>query len=157
LTLDLPPLRQRREDTVLLAEHFLGQCEIAYGRGRKMLHPYTLTQLANYGWPGNIRELENFIHREYLMAQSNMIVASPDAGSASIPVGNQTTGPAPTSFKQAKEQAINLFECQYIRTLLYQTSGNVTRAAELAGKERRAFGKLVKKHGIDPKGFAQPS
>ncbi len=155
LTLDLPPLRQRREDALSLAEHFLGQCEIAYGRGRKMLHPYTQTQLASYAWPGNIRELENFIHREYLMAESNMIVASPDTGSASIPMGDLTR-PSPTNFKQAKEQAINLFESQYIRTLLYQTSGNVTRAAELAGKERRAFGKLVKKHGIDPKGFASP-
>lgn len=154
LTLPLPPLRQRGEDTLLLVEHFLGQCEIAYGRGCKVLHPYTRAQLLTYDWPGNIRELEHFIQREYLLAESSVIAALPDSGSDSLESCYQSE-PLPTNFKQAKEQAINQFERQYIHAMLGKTAGNVTRAAELAGKERRAFGKLVKKHGIDPKGFAR--
>lgn len=154
LTLTLPSLRQRRKDIFMLVEHFLGQCEIAYGRGRKVMHPYTRGQLLAYSWPGNIRELEHFVQREYLLAESSVIVASPDSDSRpSEPVSAQE--PIPTNFRQAKEQAIRQFECEYLCALLGQTGGHVTRAAALAGKERRAFGKLVKKHGIDPKGFAQ--
>ena len=107
-----------------------------------------------YGWPGNIRELEHFVQREYLLAESSIIVASPDADSNPSELIS-VQEPLPTNFKQAKEQAINQFECEYVRALLEQTGGHVTRAAELAGKERRAFGKLAKKHGVDPKGFAR--
>lgn len=155
LALELPPLRRRNEDILMLAEHFLGQCEIDYGRGRKVLHPYTQAQLSGYGWPGNIRELENFIQREYLLAESSIIAASPDSGAVAAEASHLNDALS-SNFKQAKEQVINQFECQYLHSLLHETAGNVTRAAELAGKERRAFGKLVKKHGIDPKCFSRP-
>jgi DNA-binding NtrC family response regulator len=156
LTIALPPLRQRREDIPLLADHFLGRCEKDYRCGPKILHPYTRAQLAQHGWRGNVRELENFIRREYLLADSAVIVASPDAeADVATDPSLVVESSAVTRFQDAKEQAIRQFECGYLRLLLQQTDGNVTRAAELAGKERRAFGKLAKKHGIDPRSFAR--
>ena len=154
LNLRLPSLRLRRDDTMVLVDHFLSRCESVYGRGRKVLHPFTRARVAAYGWPGNVRELEHFIHREYLLADSPVIVATPFAGESLPEDGGAIPEPPPASFRQAKQQAINRFESEYVRALLDRTAGNITRAARLAGKERRAFGRLVKKHGIDPQQFA---
>jgi two-component system, NtrC family, response regulator GlrR len=146
LHLALPPLRERGGDVELLAEHFVKQFCAKYRMPLKRFDVETLAWMAAHGWPGNVRELENWVHRELLMAEGPVISAVPGRERHAV----QADGVAPlASFQHAKAEAVRLFEHDYVLRLLRHTGGNVTRAAQIAGKERRAFGKLLKKHGID--------
>jgi DNA-binding NtrC family response regulator len=144
LHLCLPPLRERGDDVVLLAEHFAARFAAKYQAAPKGLHPLTRDWLRRYPWPGNVRELENWVHRQFLMSPGPDIVHGDDA--AAEPVA--TAQAELLRFQQAKAEAVRLFERDYLSRALQQAEGNVTRAAHLAGKERRAFGKLLKKHGL---------
>ena len=148
LDLNLPPLRERGADAELLARHFIDRFAAAYNMAPKRLDAQALAWLRRYPWPGNVRELENWVHRSMLISPGPVIdcggriqalPAADDADDADAPPG---------CFQQAKAEAVRQFECQYLRRVLDHTHGNVSHAARLAGKERRAFGKLMKKHGL---------
>jgi two-component system, NtrC family, response regulator GlrR len=143
----LPPLRAREDDVLLLAEHVLANCAARYGQQRR-LDAATRAWLPHYHWPGNVRELENLIHREYLLAESEQIfIPSPLDAPAEISPPSAAAS-ASSGFRAEKNAAVAAFERVYLRSILTSAGGNVTCAARLAGKERRAFGKLLKKHGI---------
>lgn len=150
--LKLPPLRERQGDALLLADHFLRICTQRFGCGEKKLHSETLAWFEQYYWPGNIRELENLICREYLLEDGTIIhIKAPQ-----YEVNEQRSGTDRRQskliskvFSEAKSRAIAEFEQCYLSEALAKAQGNVTRAAKLAGKERRAFGKLLKKYGMD--------
>ena len=147
LYLALPPLRARTGDAELLARQFVGTLCEKYKLPRKQFDVATLAWVRSYAWPGNVRELENWVHRELLMADGPTICTAPQAAiNAEV-----TAGKALSSFQQAKAEVLRAFEHDYALEAMRQAGGNVTQAARLAGKERRAFGRLVKKHGIDPK------
>lgn len=150
LHLCLPPLRERGDDVVLLAEHVLAACAARYGT-EKRLDAASRAWLLRQRWPGNVRELENIICREYLLSEDAVIrIGMPEACpmTAATPEKPPLT-PRFIGFGQAKTHAVGAFERGYLEDALASAGGNVTRAARLAGKERRAFGKLLKKHGID--------
>jgi two-component system, NtrC family, response regulator GlrR len=152
LFLELPPLRVRQGDPVLLAEHFVRACSERYDRPLKTFHPDTLEWFESYSWPGNIRELENWVYREFLLADGPVIEIKP-------------VDPPPTERRQrvdrrrleideldyatAKAKALEDFEKQFLARVLAKAEGNVTAAADLAGTERRHLGKLIKKRGLD--------
>ncbi|MEO6320849.1 MAG: sigma-54 dependent transcriptional regulator [Polaromonas sp.] len=146
LHLVLPPLRERSGDAELLALQFLNTLCTKYKLPRKQFDAATLVWIRDYSWPGNVRELENWVHRELLMADGQTICAVP---AVSMDEEN-TADKVMSSFQQAKAEALRAFERDYALVVMRQVGGNVTQAARLAGKERRAFGKLIKKHGIDP-------
>ena len=75
--LTLPPLRERHGDSARLAAHFLRAYAERFGRGEKTLHSETIAWFDRYSWPGNIRELENLIYREYLLADEVTISIAP--------------------------------------------------------------------------------
>jgi two-component system, NtrC family, response regulator GlrR len=139
LELALPPLRERLGDAIQLAQHFVAVYSVKYGMPAKAFDEATLGWIDSYPWPGNVRELENWVHRELLMA---------DGPSISTSVGAPASD-AVIKFQRAKAEAVRRFERDYVMRVLRKAQGNVTRAAQLAGKDRRAFGKLVKKYGID--------
>jgi DNA-binding NtrC family response regulator len=146
----MPPLRDRRGDVALLASHFLQNCSYQFNVDKKHLHPDTAAWMEWYSWPGNIRELENLIYREFLLADSEVIVISPLAGTARHGVADCARSKADSlNFKEAKARAIAEFEKRHLTNVLSAVHGNVTKAAMLVGKERRAFGRLLKKHDID--------
>lgn len=149
--LKLPPLRERYDDVVILANHFLHECAARFGKGEKVLHPETVAWFDQYNWPGNIRELENLIYREYMLEDDSVIYITPPDSIVErrSSYDRRRTSLVDRDFKQAKNDAIEKFEQCYLTEALAKTSGNVTKAAKLAGKERRAFGKLLKKHGLD--------
>lgn len=150
--LKLPPLRERKGDAILLADHFLQACAQRFGDGEKKLHPDTLAWFDQYYWPGNIRELENLICREYLLEDGAIIrIKAPLFDAAERRTGTERRQSALINmvFNEAKSHAIAEFEQCYLSEALAQAQGNVTKAAKLAGKERRAFGKLLKKYGMD--------
>jgi len=158
LPIDLPPLRERQRDAVLLAEMFLKRLAGQYHGAPKSLHPSAVSRLLDYEWPGNVRELENLIHREFLMTDGPMIhlhcLALPgehqkDAREALLSRLTES------SFQEAKAFAIAHFERAYIVELLSRTRGNISQAARISGKERSRLGKLVKKYGLERIAFAR--
>src|SRR5215469_5955868 len=149
LTVRLPPLRARERDMLLLASHFLAEFGQRYKNPVKRLHAQTLAWFPGYDWPGNIRELENLIHREFVLSESDELLIPPPAFALSLRPASSFDGAAPPRrYREAKAQAVAAFNREYLSHLLTQTHGNVTRAAKLADKERRAFGKLLRRYGI---------
>lgn len=151
LHINLPPLRERSEDIPLLAQHFIGRYCEQYRLRPKSMHADLVDHLCARNWPGNIRELENTIHRIVLMVQADEIsLAEFDFSFSRAPDGD--SGPADDCqdlcFNRAKSQMIENFEKEYLQKLMRDVQGNVTLAAKRARKERRALGKLLKKHNI---------
>ncbi len=150
LTLTLPSLSERPGDVLLLAEYFLDRYNQQYGRSVRRFYPHAIEWMSTYDWPGNVRELENLVHRAVLisdgpvaeLSQPGFVPARDEVGSVDRPITTDT------KFNEAKSRFIADFERQYLDQLMNEARGNVTLAAKRAGKERRALGKLLKKHGI---------
>jgi len=157
LSIDLPPLRERRHDVVILAEKFLMRFGRQYRRP-KTLHPDAVARLLGHDWPGNVRELENLMHREFLMTDGPTIhlqcLAPRDPGREENRDAASSRLTA-SRFQEAKGCAIANFERAYIVELLSRTQGNISQAARIAGKERSRLGKLVKKYGLGRIAFAR--
>jgi DNA-binding NtrC family response regulator len=155
MPLRMPPLRERQSDISLLADYFLQRFREEYRAPGKHLTTASILELEGHSWPGNVRELESRLHRAFLMCDGDEIdlACDPDLCSdGSSAEGMDLDGEEEEetqSLTAAKTKVVEQFERRYLRRLLALTGGNVSRAARLSGKERRAFGKLLKKHGID--------
>ena len=154
LAVDLPPLRKRGRDVVLLAERFLRRLEGQYRKAPKSIHPDAVVRMLDHEWPGNVRELENLIHRDFLMTDGPIVYLS----GLALPGPGPKEGPrqlTESRFQEAKADAIAQFERAYIVELLSRTRGNISLAARISGKERSRLGKLVKKYGLERMAFAR--
>ena len=139
----LPPLRERKEDIPPLAEHFLKEISQRMKKEIKGISPMAMQKLMLYNWPGNVRELENTIEHAVAITQHDVI-------SEEIILPSKDLPPEPLKpFKEAVEE----FKRGYIVRLLEFTKGNVSKAAELAGKYRADFYNLIKKHSLKPEDF----
>jgi DNA-binding NtrC family response regulator len=146
LRLQLPALRDRKTDIPLLARHFLDELAARSGSPAKSLSAAALHKLSAHGWPGNVRELFNVLRRAAVLSDGPFLLPE------HITSGNPSrTQAAASSFRQARSQAIEAFERSYVEQLLLENDGNVTRAAQQANKDRRAFGRLAKRYQIDPR------
>ena len=149
LLMELPPLRKRDGDAVLLARAFLQRFAAQYRRPARPLDARSIEYLQQHTWPGNVRELENLIHRAVVLGDDQEI---------SLDVAQDTAldgvGYSEQHFREAKANAIAAFERHYLQRLLQKTSGNVSMAARLCGKERSRLARLLKKHGLDRLSFA---
>ncbi|WP_424929838.1 sigma-54 interaction domain-containing protein [Amaricoccus tamworthensis] len=148
LALTLPPLRERLGDVTELARHFITVFRGTYNRSEMVLSPDAARWLEQHDLPGNVRQLENLIHRAVLNAPADTIRLADI-----LPPG--TTAPATFDtamgdFDTARSQALARFERRYLQRLMEENGGNVTAAAARAGKERRTLGRLLKKHRIGP-------
>ncbi|MGH8581320.1 MAG: sigma-54 interaction domain-containing protein [Gammaproteobacteria bacterium] len=148
LICQLPPLRAREADVVLLAKRFLDRYCRHYHKPHAQLSPRAINALQAYCWPGNVRELDNLIHREVVLSDAPLIhlvdLQTPPAPGA----GDPPTGLSEKPFREAKARAIASFEKAYIAELLVRTGGNISLAARLCGKDRSRLQKLVTKHGL---------
>lgn len=153
MPLTMPALRERGDDAVLLARYFIRRFADRYGMPEKALDGNSLGSLVSYDWPGNVRELENLIHREFLLASGSELSIDPSGlpsrGQAPVIGEAMPSVPIEVGFRRAKAIAVAEFEKAFLSRALAQSGGNVSVAARMAGKERRAFGKLLKKHGIE--------
>jgi DNA-binding NtrC family response regulator len=151
----LPPLRERREDILPLASHFL-QKYAADNQPAPSLTSAASIALMAYDWPGNIRELENAILRASRLCQGEMVSVD-DLGLWSVagesPPTQPDRRPQMGPLKTLKRQMIEGFEKNYLTRLMCEHSGNVSEAARAAGKERRELGKLLKKYHVNPKHY----
>jgi two-component system response regulator GlrR len=144
LPIALPPLRERSEDVPLLVDHFVRQFNSELGRSIRGFTPRTLERLSSYSWPGNVRELENRVKQAMVMSRGEWV----DADELAFPVELRCEGDLPT-FRKAKAE----FERSYVVRALRIVDGKVAAAARIAGKERKDFYDLMRKHGIDPNDF----
>jgi DNA-binding NtrC family response regulator len=154
-SIDLPPLRDRRGDVAMLAAHFLAKHALA-DRPARAISPAAQAVLAAYDWPGNVRELENAILRAIHLARTESIQVEDLGLPASLEEALDRAafvGADPQSFKELKKLTVEAFEREYLTRLIAEHQGNVSHAARAAGKERRDFGKLLKKYRLDPKRF----
>jgi len=140
----VPPLRDRREDIRLLAEHFMNEFTSAYGRKRKEFSPEAMKMLEDFSWPGNVRELRNMIERIVIMNPQIRIDAR------HIPINPSRRSvfdaemPQFSSLQEVREAA----EREYITKKLEEARGNISRAAELLGLERSHLYKKMRALGI---------
>ena len=154
LSLRLPPLRERGDDIVLLAEHFLQQHRQHQKQPHKHFTSGALRWLKSQTWPGNVRELESFIHREFVLADGDSLRLNAERTANrerrnNLPERRLPLSPNACGLKEYKTRVIAELEKRYLLAVFRETGGNVSLAARRAGKERRAFGKLLKKYGID--------
>jgi two-component system, NtrC family, response regulator GlrR len=147
LPIFLPPLRERPSDITPLAEHFLQRFAADLNKEVKGFTPEALQRLMLYDWPGNVRELANVVERATVLSPTTLI--TPDMlllGKTELQSTNQTEL---STLREARER----FERKYLIQVLTTMKGNVSRAAELAGKDRAEFYRLLRKHVLLPSSF----
>jgi two-component system, NtrC family, response regulator GlrR len=141
LRVALPSLRDRAEDIPLLAKHFLQQFSAQFKRPVQRISDSALSVLCAYRWPGNVRELENVIQRAVILCNDTELAG------AHIDLPSHAA-PRDQSFRAQKAAMIQQFERNYLLEILSRHRGNIAKAARAAGKHRRAFFELMKKHRI---------
>lgn len=151
ISLTLPPLRDRREDIPLLARHFLARYSREFDSHVEDFCDEAMNTLMVYSWPGNVRELEHAVERAVVMCNKPLIQA------ADIVLSNRALANKRESLREAKAKEIARFEKNYIQGVLSACRGNITRAAEISQKNRRAFWQLIQKYRIDVSRFRPAS
>ncbi len=147
LTLEVPPLRERREDLLPLANHILdGYCR-DLKRERAHVSPEAMELMMNYSWPGNVRELQNEIQRCLVLAAGENLIKKEHLSSRLNPRG-ETSSPAQYNYFAAKSE----FERRFLSQALDRFGYSKTRTAAGVGLTRQGLFKLLKKHNLGAAG-----
>lgn len=149
----LPPLRERKEDIPELIRYFSGLLEAQ--KGRQLKFPAEIVQqMAEYEWPGNIRQLKNFIERLYVTCSSS-VVSEADLQFSPIQKQDEFSGSEsvfdellPLPFKEAKRRLLDNFERFYLSRHLKTYAGNISKLAEIVGESREGLSKKIKRYGL---------
>ncbi len=149
LPIHLPPLRERREDIPLIANHLLVKHCRKLNKPNKRISTELLEFFINRAWEGNVREMENLIMQGILFSSDDEIHPR-DVGlkkeTRTACLVNGTSQELP--YKKAKEQTLQSFNTNYINNLLVESKGNVTQAARLCGLERQALQQIMRRYDI---------
>jgi Nif-specific regulatory protein len=143
----LPPLRERKSDILLLAEHFVEKFEIEHGKRVRRISTPAIDMLTAYHYPGNVRELENAIERAVVACDENVIHGH------HLPPTLQTAEVSDTVTKVTLESSVAAFEKDLIQDTLKTTKGNCAKAANLLNTTERIINYKIKKYGINPRRF----
>ena len=147
VSLELPPLRDRKEDLPLLIQRVLEEVKTPDGK-QVRVDPEALRLLLRHDWPGNVRELKNFIEKTALLIEGDTI--RPEH----VRLEEQSGGRGVSKlFDQQYEEAKAGFAREYLKAVLARNGGVVTRAAAEAGIVRSSFHKMLRKHGLAAKDF----
>jgi DNA-binding NtrC family response regulator len=144
VTLKIPPLRDRADDILPLAEHFLRRLALESGRPEIRFSPEARGALSRYGWPGNVRELSNVVERAVVLSTSDMIRAEDLPEELLQEAELPRAADEPRTFHAAVAEA----KRSIIRDALRRTDGHQTRAAELLGLTQPYLARLVKSLGL---------
>ncbi len=144
IAIDIPPLRERREDIPILAEAFLQQIAIARGEEAKTLSEAAAAQLQSYNWPGNVRELENAVERAVILATNGEI------GAASLPDRIRQKKAEPfVSERITRNPSLDAIERAYIMWVLGSEGGNKSKAAETLGIDPSTLYRKLTRFGVE--------
>jgi Nif-specific regulatory protein len=146
-TIFLPPLRERKSDILLLAEHFLAKYENEHKKAVRRISTPAIDMLTAYHFPGNVRELENAIERAVIVCDSNVIHGH------HLPPTLQTAEVSDTETRVTLTSAVEAFERDLIQDTLKSTRGNIAKAAIMLDSTERILGYKIKKYKIDAKRF----
>jgi DNA-binding NtrC family response regulator len=172
IAMELPPLRERGDDVLLLANHYLQKFARSMGRDAKHLSSDAVRALRSYDWPGNVRELEHAIEHAMVLAQRDVIAAAdlPFGRHSTVPAVAGKTSAAPSvaedaggeqggrslgadlsdlPYAEAKKKLLARFDEEYTSSLLVITGGNMSEAARRAGLDRSNFRRLLKRRRND--------
>jgi transcriptional regulator with GAF, ATPase, and Fis domain len=156
LTLPIPPLRERGEDVVLLARHFLARQAAACGVSFTGFSREAVEALLAHAWPGNVRELEHRVQRAVLLATPPLVTRR-DLGLGVADLRSEAwpaeAGAAFPPLREGRASVIERYERTYLKEVLQRARGNVARAAELACVTRQNLHHLLHRHGIDWRDF----
>ena len=136
--MELPPLRERGGDSVLIATHLLKRQSLALGNGEFKLSPDAIKAIESYSWPGNIRELENKVKRASVLAENKLITAE------DLDLAIAKSKPSAINLKEARKSA----EIEAIMSALEISAQNVSAAAKLLGVTRPTLYDMMKKYSL---------
>ncbi len=179
MTIELPSLKDRQSDIPLLCAHFIEKNNAALNKTVKGITPEALQCLENYGWPGNIREMENVIMRAMVLAKGDEIgmehLPMSKQEEPQRPVGSNEMEPIPMSKQEEPQRPVGSedpffdipeglfhearghFERIFIRRVLTKTKGNISQAAEMMQLGRRNLQRKIKQYQIDTDQFSGDS
>ncbi len=140
VTIELPLLRERREDIPLLVEHFLSTRQV--GPMRSRVSPEAMRALLEYSWPGNVRELANVLERAQILAENHLIMPE------DLPEAIASTA-RPAAEGEVDPRHLDEVERQHVRLILQQEKGNKVHAARVLGISRRSLYRLIEKHHLE--------
>jgi Nif-specific regulatory protein len=146
-TIYVPSLRERKSDTLLLADHFLQKFATEHGKDIKRISTPAIDMLMSYHWPGNVRELENTIERSVLVCAGDVVHGH------HLPPTLQTAESSNTMTRVSLAEAVEAFEKDLIQDTLKTTAGNRARAARLLDTTERIINYKIQKYRIDPRRF----
>jgi transcriptional regulator with GAF, ATPase, and Fis domain len=160
----VPPLRERMEDVPLLARHFVARYAKTYGMRTLEIRADFYAKLLQQDYPGNVRELSNYVHRAVVLSGGAPLTAAllehrSAEGAPTKPLPTPDQPPhiqAPASgipFHEAKKHLIETFEREYLIAVLNECGGIIYRAAKLSGMSERGFHQKLRHYGIDGTGF----
>lgn len=147
ITLELPPLTQRRDDIALLAKHFCSMVSKRHGKDTLHFSPEAMECLIGAPWPGNVRQLLNIVE------QCVVLTSTPMISRALVERALRFKSNRLLGLNEAKDQ----FEREYLLRLLNMTEGNIALAARLSERNRSEFYNLLKRHSLDPSQFRKVS
>lgn len=157
IDLELPPLRERKSDILLLTQHFIKLFSAKYGKGNLKLSRKVGALLLAHDFPGNIRELEHIVQHAIVLVDGNVIEVGHLPRNL-LPVENfRSSEERFSTFKLAKRRIVEKFEQEYIIECLKASKGNISCAAKVAGIDVKNFHTKMTKYGIEPHSFKKPA
>jgi Nif-specific regulatory protein len=150
-TIHIPPLRERKTDIPLLANHFVEKYNAENHKDIRRISTHALDLLMSYEWPGNVRELENCIERAVILSDDEVIHAH------HLPPTLQTAEVKSVEYSGVLEATLDSVERDLIVDALKEARGNKAKAARSLGMTERVMGLRVNKYGIDPRRFRTPA
>jgi DNA-binding NtrC family response regulator len=152
VTIDIAPLRDRREDIPVLAKAFASQAAERHGLPDRPIARDALKRLVEYNWPGNVRELRNAIERAAIMSEGEELTAldigdestSTKSSGVDASVNGGLVVPYTSDFRDDRRE----FERRYIARCLEESGGNVTRAASVLGMHRQSLQHKLRELGL---------
>ncbi len=155
--IEVPPLRERREDVPFLTKSFIRSFNRTHVRDIKGVHPAVMPALQHYGWPGNVRELENLIERAFILEDTSVLgpASFPSEIFANLQPVPEVASDTRLTLEEARRAGIDEIERRYLEAQLAAARGRIDRAAGSAGITPRQLHKLMRKYGLHKEDYKQ--
>jgi len=151
ITIQLPPLRERKDDIALLGNHFLRKYEKPLGRSAMRFSKGAMRLLINYPWPGNVRELENAVERAAILAETDVIHAH------DLPEKLHNAAAAASAGAQIVGMTLEELEREHMRHVLNEVKGDKVKAAQVLGIHLSTLYRKVQRYRLENEGMPQPA